>query len=184
MTCHLPAGILAYVEKPPHTSRRPRDLVISLIVLLVPVVLLFGGYQLLAGRNQPVAVDPTGALAEARSAGLTATTPTGLGEDWVPVSAVFQRVDGGLTLRIGYVTPDRASVQLVQSTVPADRLLPAELPEAAAPAGELDVAGQPWQRYESESDGRSLVLMEPELTTVVVGDAAEAELQQLAASVG
>jgi uncharacterized protein DUF4245 len=147
-------------------------------------VLLFGGYQLLAGRNQPVAVDPTGAIAEARAAGLTAAAPTGLGEDWVPVSAVFQRVDGGLTLRIGYVTPDRASVQLVQSTVPADRLLAAELPEGAVPAGELDVAGRPWQRYESEGGARSLVLLEPELTTLAVGDAAEAELSELAASAG
>lgn len=156
---------------------------ISLLVVLVPVVLLVGGYQLLAGRTDPVAVDPAEAIAEARAAGMPVTVPAGLGEDWVPVSAVFRRADGGLTLRLGYVTPDRASVQVVQSTVPAEVLLPAELPEGAAPAGTLDVAGQPWQRYEAAGGARSLVLLEPELTTLAVGDAAEAELSQLAASV-
>jgi hypothetical protein len=169
------------VENPPRSSRRPRDLVISLIVLLVPVLLLFGGYQLLAGRNEPVPVDQSEAIGEAGAAGMPVAVPAGLGEDWVPVSAVFQRPSGGFTLRLGYVTPDRASVQAVQSTVPAELLLPAELPEGATPAGALEVAGQSWQRYESER-GRMLVLLEPDLTTLVVGDASEAELSQLAAS--
>lgn len=179
---NLPAGILAYVDKPPRTSRRPRDLVISLVVLLVPVFVLFGGYQLLAGRTEPLRVDQAEAIAEAEAAGLPVVTPAGLAEDWAPVSAVFRRGGGGLTLRLGYVTPEGAGVQLVQSTIPADRLLPAELPEVAVPAGALEVAGGQWQRYQTEQGERSLVRLEPDLTTLVIGNAAEPELAALAAS--
>lgn len=170
------------MEKSPPTSRRPRDLLISLAVLLVPVLLLVGGYQLVSGRTRPVEVDPAQELASAEAAGMAVATPTGLGEEWVPVSAAFQRVDSGLTLRIGYLTPAGPSVQLVQSTVPAEQLLPAELPEAAAPAGTLDVGGQPWQLYQNRDGERALVLLEPDLTTLALGATTDAELHQLAAS--
>jgi hypothetical protein len=156
-------------------------MVISLLVLLVPVMLLIGGYQLLAGRTQPVEVDPAPTLAAAEAAGLPVSAPTGLPDDWVPVSAVFRRTGEGLTLRVGYVTPGGGSTQLVQSTVPAERLLPAELPEAAAPAGSLDLAGRSWQRYQADA-GRALVLLEPDRTVIVVGAVEEAELRTLAAA--
>jgi hypothetical protein len=157
-------------------------MVISLAVLLVPVLLLVGGYQLLTGRNRPVEVDPAPALASAEAAGMAVATPTDLGENWVPVSAVFQEVEHGLTLRIGYLTPDGPSVQLVQSTVPAEELLPAELPDEAVPAGTLDVAGEPWQLYQNRDGERALVLLTPDLTTLVVGATTDAQLHQLAAS--
>lgn len=147
----------------------------------MPVLLLVGGYQLISGRNRPVEVDPAPALAEAEAAGMAVATPTGLGDDWVPVSAVLQRPAAGMTLRIGYLTPDGPSVQLVQSTVPAERLLPAELPDAAQPAGTVEVAGEPWQRYENQDGERALVHLTSSLTTVVVGSTSEAQLHQLAA---
>ena len=151
-------------------------------MLLVPVLLLVGGYQLISGRTEPVTVDPAPAIAEARAAGLTAASPTGLADGWVPVSAVFQRPDAGLTLRIGYLTPDGPSVQVVQSTVPAEQLLPAELPDAAQPAGTLEVNGEPWQLYANDDGERALVQLTPELTSLVVGKTSEAQLQELAAS--
>lgn len=157
-------------------------MVISLAVLVVPVLLLVGGYQLVSGRHQPVAVDPAPALAEAEAAGMAVTAPTGLADGWVPVSAAFQRPAGGYTLRIGYLTPDGPSAQLVQSTVPAERLLPAELPGAARPAGTIDIAGESWQRYENQDGDRALVLLAPDLTTLVIGTTSEAQLHHLAAS--
>lgn len=167
----------------PRASRRPRDLVISLLVLLIPVLLLVGGYQLLAGRTQPVAVDPAPALAQARAAGLDVAEPDGLGADWTPVSAVFQRPDGGATLRLGYAAPGDESAQVVQSTVPAEVLLPDELHDAGAPTGSVEVAGQPWQWYETRPGERALVRLEPELTTIVIGTAGRSDLRALAAAV-
>lgn len=157
-------------------------MVISLLVLLVPVVLLIGGYQLLAGRNQPTEVDPAPALAQARAAGLAVAEPTGLSADWTPVSAVVQPADKGTTLRIGYLTPAGASVQVLQSNIPAEHLLPEEFPDAGPPAGTVTIADHPWQVY-SVPHGQALVRLTPELTTIVRGSAAEAELHALVAAV-
>ncbi|MPZ28169.1 MAG: DUF4245 family protein [Micromonosporaceae bacterium] len=168
----------------PPPSRRPRDMVISLLVLLVPVVLFVGVYQVLSGRTRPVEVDPQPALAAAAAAGLEVSTPEGLSAGWVPVSAVFQPGEAGDTLRVGYVTPDGGSVQLAQSTVPPEQLLPGELKDPATPAGAVDLAGRPWQAYPPRAGERALVLLEPELTTIVRGTASEAELRDLATTLG
>ncbi|QSB15285.1 DUF4245 family protein [Natronosporangium hydrolyticum] len=180
-------GNEAPTDQPPaRASRRPRDLIISLLVLLVPVLLLIGGYQILTGRTQPVAVDPAPAVAEAREAGLPAAGQPELDEQWVPISAAFAEpttgASGGGTLRIGYVTPSDGSVQLIQSTLPADELLPADLPPEAAPAGNREIAGEPWQYYTGAGGEHALVLLEPELTIMVVGLGSEAELAELAAA--
>jgi hypothetical protein len=156
--------------------------VISLAVLLVPILVLVGGYQLISGRTQPVEVDPTSAIIAARSAGFEAVQPTGLEPGWVAVSAVFRTLDDGVTLRLGYVTPAGDSVQLVQSTVPESRLLAAELSEDAAVADTLDVDGTAWQRYPGRSGEVALVLRDADRTVVVVGKASESELRALAAS--
>jgi hypothetical protein len=158
-------------------------MVISLLVLLVPVFVLVGGYQLLTGRTEPVAVDPAGAVEQARAAGLEVTAPGRPPPGWTPVSAVFQQPDGGATLRIGYATPDGGSAQLVQSTVPAETLLPGELHEAGAATGTVEVGGRSWQRYETRPGERALVWLRPELTTIVIGTAAESELRALAVAV-
>jgi hypothetical protein len=157
-------------------------MVISLLVLLVPVVLFVGVYQVLAGRNQPVAVDPAPALAAASAAGMEVTVPDGLPAGWVPVSAVFQPGPAGGTVRVGYVTPDGGSVQLLQSTLPAERLLPAELPEPSTPAGHVDISGRSWQTYPPQHGERALVLLQPEQTTIVRGVTSRAELRELAAA--
>lgn len=183
------SGILAHVDEraqpddaEPTTSRRPRDLAISLLVLIIPLVVLVGGYQVLAGRDQPVAIDPTPRLAEAQRAGLDVGLPEGLDAAWVPVSSVFRTVDGGATLRLGYVTPDGESVQLVQSTVPAEQLLAGELTDSAAPSGAMKVNGIDWQWYPGPPGERALVRHGDEVTVIVVGPAAQAELAELAAS--
>jgi hypothetical protein len=184
------SGILAYVEKRtqadrarPEQSRRPRDLMISLLVLVIPVLVLVGGYQLLAGRDQPVAIDQTPQITEAQRAGFDFSGPVDLSATWVPVSAVFRPVDGGATLRLGYVTPDGEPVQLVQSTVPAAQLLARELSEVTSPSGSVDVGGVEWQRYPGRPGEQALVLQVADRTVIVVGPAAESELTELAAAV-
>jgi hypothetical protein len=147
------------------------------------VLVLVGGYQLLAGRDQPVAIDQAPRIAEAQRAGLDFSGPVDLDSSWVPVSAAFRSVDEGATLRLGYVTPDGEAVQLVQSTVPAAELLAQELSEGASPSGSVDVGGAEWQWYPVRAGERALVLREAARTVIVVGPAAESELTELATAV-
>jgi hypothetical protein len=185
------SGILAYVEKrtqedhpQPRPSRRPRDLVISLLVLLIPLLVLVGGYQLLAGRNQPVQIDPSPHIREAQLAGFDFVAPADLGDAWVPVSAAFRSADEGATLRVGYVTPDGEPVQVVQSTLPAAQVLANELVARALPTGSITVAGAEWLQYPGRPGERALVLLyDDAMTVVVVGSTTDTELAHLAASV-
>lgn len=187
----MPDGILTHVpssptpDRPaPASSRGPRDLILSLLVLLIPTVLLVGGYQLIAGRTEPVPVDQSQQIDAARRAGFDVTEPTGLSADWVPVSAVFRQAEDGATLRLGYVTPAGAPVQVVESTVPTDRLLVEELSDRRgappAPTGAVTVAGATWERYAGPDGETALVRRDPDRTLLVIGRADESELQQLA----
>jgi hypothetical protein len=164
---------------PASTGRRPRDMAISLLVLLVPIALVVGVYRVVFGGDQPVRTDPAPTVAQARASGaFPVLEPVGLGPDWHPVSATFNRQEG--TLRIGYVSPSGTGLQLVESAVPPEKLLPAELVSAGRPTGSISVAGRDWQRYTARADERALVLLEPNRTVIVVGAAGEQELSGLA----
>ncbi|MEJ3742025.1 DUF4245 domain-containing protein [Actinomycetes bacterium KLBMP 9797] len=171
------------VPRPTRGERRPRDMALSLVVLLVPVLVVVLIYRVVQGGEQPVTVDTAPVLAQARSAGaFPVSEPSGLGDDWLPISASFQQADGGRVLRIGYVTPDDAGVQLIQSDVPAERLLPAELTAQNEARGGVDVDGQAWQRYTARPGEAALVLLQPDRTLIIVGNADERELNELAAA--
>lgn len=157
---------------------------LSLVVLLVPVLVVVLIYRVVQGGDQPVEVDTGQAVAQARAAGaFPVSDAAGLGDGWRPISATFQDAEGGKILRVGYVTPDGGGVQLVQSDVPAERLLPAELTASGQPQGTTEVAGQTWQRYTARRGETALVLLQPDRTVIVVGGAAEEELRDLAAAV-
>ncbi|WP_428961900.1 DUF4245 domain-containing protein [Micromonospora fluostatini] len=161
-------------------GRRPRDMAISLLVLLVPIALLLAFYRGFLGGDQPAVVDTAPAIEQARSANLfPIDAPTGLDEQWRPVRATFQSVEGGSNLRIGYVTPEGRGAQLVQSNVPAERLLPAELTAEGQPQGTIDLDGRSWQRYTARGNEQAYVLLEPQRTVLIVGDARDNELRQL-----
>lgn len=162
-------------------ERSPKDMAISLLVLLVPIALFLGFYRVVLGGDQPAVVDPAPAVAEARAANVFPVgEPTGLPSSWRPISAAFQRTDAGATVRIGYVSPDDHGAQLVESNVPAERLLPAELTSAGRAEGTVQVGGRTWQRYSGRPGERALVLLEPNRTVIVVGAAGEQQLRGLA----
>ncbi|MFI7216125.1 DUF4245 domain-containing protein [Micromonospora maritima] len=165
------------------SERSPKDMVLSLLVLLVPIALLIAFYRGFLGGDSPVTVDPAPALEQARAANVfPVSQPTGLGDDWRTVNARFRTEPDGATLRIGYVTPEGRGAQLVESNVPAEKLLPAELSEGQ-PQGPADLPdGLSWQRYTARGNEQALVLLEPNRTVIVVGDAGEAELRKLATS--
>jgi hypothetical protein len=159
-------------------------MVLSLIVLLVPVLLVVLIYRVVQGGDQPVKVDTAPAIAQARSANaFPVSDPSGLSDDWRAISSAFQKAEGGQILRIGYVTPDGAGLQLIQSDVPPQKLLPAELTKSGRPAGAVKVDGQDWERYTARPGERALVLLERDRTILVVGGAHEEEQRELAAAV-
>ncbi|TNH28372.1 DUF4245 domain-containing protein [Micromonospora orduensis] len=163
------------------SERSPKDMAISLLVLLVPIALLLAFYRGFLGGDQATTVDPAPAIEQARSANVfPVSQPQGLGSDWRTVSARYQTVDGGANLRIGYLTPEGRGVQLVQSSVPAERLLPAELTDQGQPQGPTVLAGRTWQRYTARGNQQALVLLEPTRTVLVIGDARDNELRDLA----
>ncbi|TWJ31280.1 uncharacterized protein DUF4245 [Micromonospora sagamiensis] len=157
---------------------------ISLLVLLVPIALLLAFYRGFLGGEEPTVVDPAPAVEQARSANVfPVAEPAGLGSGWRTTTARFQQTDQGASLRLGYLTPEGRGVQLVQSNVPVERLLPQELTDRSQPQGALDLDGRSWQRYTARGNERALVLLEPARTVIVVGDATENELRELADSV-
>lgn len=165
------------------SERSPKDMAISLLVLLVPIALLLAFYRGFLGGDQATTVDPAPAIEQARSANVfPVSQPQGLGADWKTVSARYQAVEGGVNLRLGYLTPEGRGVQLLQSSVPADRLLPAELTSQSQPQGPTELAGRAWQLYTARGNQQALVLLEPTRTVIVVGDARDNELRELAGS--
>ncbi|MEU7929077.1 DUF4245 family protein [Micromonospora sp. NPDC049801] len=167
------------------SERSPKDMAISLLVLLVPIALLLAFYRGFLGGDEATTVDPAPAIEQARSANaVPVSEPHGLGSGWRTVSARYQSVEGGATLRIGYLTPEGRGVQLVQSSVPAERLLPAELTDQGQPQGPTELSGRTWQRYTARGNQQALALLEPTRTVLVIGDARDNELRELAGALG
>ena len=164
-------------------DRRPRDMVLSLAVLLVPIALLLGFYRLVLNGDAPVTVDARPTIQEAQQAGaFPVAAPAGPGDGWHVSSASFRHESGGATLRIGYVDPDGEGLQLIESSVPADTLLPAELGSAAKPLDTYRMDARVWRLYDARPGERALVLAEPGRTIIVVGTARTNRLEELASS--
>jgi hypothetical protein len=171
---------------PPRQSRGMRDMVLSLVVLLIPVAIIAAVYWA-HGDDSPMVVDTTAAITEAQAAqAFEVSPPHGLDSGWRAISAAFDpgtvAVPGAL-LRIGYVTPAGGSVQLIESNAARDGLLIHELGDNTMPEGVVSVAGQAWNSYQDRNGEHALVLADGARTLIVIGTADAAELQALAASV-
>jgi hypothetical protein len=164
-------------------ERSPRDMVLSLTVLIVPIVLLLIFYRVVLSGDAPVTVDPGPTIQEARQAAVfTVVTPQGLGDDWHTSTATFRRQADGATLRLGYVDPDKDPVQLVESSVPPATLLPTELGVSAKALGNFRTPAGVWRVYDGRPGERALVLAEPTRTVIVVGKIDMTNLEKLATS--
>ena len=164
-------------------GRSPRDMAVSLLVLLIPIALLLTFYRVVLSGDAPVTVDPASSIQEARSAALfPVLVPDGLNDDWHVTTATFRRADEGATLRIGYVAPDDDSALLVQSNVPAEQLVPAELGKTAEPRSTFRDGQRAWRGYDTRPGEIALVLTDPERTVILVGNTAQENLETLAKS--
>jgi hypothetical protein len=183
-----PAAPPATADEPPvrlskREGRSPRDMALSLAVLVVPIALLLIFYRVVLGGDAPVTVDPGPKFQEAQEAkAFPVAVPAGLGSDWSVSSATFTRQSGGATLRIGYVDPSKSPVQLVESSVVASTLLPSELTAKARPLSEFRTAAGVWRLYTGRPGEQALVLTDPSRTILVVGKTSETNLETLASS--
>lgn len=162
-------------------GRSPRDLALSLVVLLVPVFLFVGVYRLL-GHEKPPVIDTGPAYQAASASGaFPVASPEPLPAKWRPLSSDFRPAgDQGPTLRVGLRAPGGGAVQLIESSHPADSLISAELGGGARPQGDVEVSGRSWQRYAAERGLRALVLLEPARTVIIIGTARDNEMRGLA----
>jgi hypothetical protein len=171
-------------EAPPSArhGRTARDMVLSLVVLLIPVAIIVA-FVWARGGDDVVVTDPGPAITDARDAhAFAVAVPNGLPSGWKPVSAQYTASDS--TLRIGYITPTGAAVQLVESSRPTESLLIAELGDDVRPTGVVNSGNAQWNAYELHNAERAAVLPGNGRTLIIVGNAQASELQQLAAALG
>ncbi len=164
-------------------GRSPRDMVLSLAVLIVPIALLLIFYKTVLSGDAPITVDASSTIQEAQEAKLfPVAVPTGLGNGWDVSSAKFSKQSGGATLRIGYVDPDKDPVQLVASSVPPATLLSAELTPKAKPVSNFRAANGVWRLFDGRPGEQALVLADENRTIIVVGKTGVQNLEELASS--
>jgi hypothetical protein len=159
-------------------GRRPRDMIISVGVLLVVVFALFGLYRCLGG-DQATEVDAGPAYEEAREAGeFPVLVPQGLPSGWTSVSADYQPHSGGATLRVGWRSPDDGTLQLIESDIVPATLIPRELGADAQPTGAtVDEGGRQWQVYSARGGETAYVFQQADHTVIVTGKADEQEMR-------
>jgi len=162
-------------------GRSLKDMVMSLGILVVPIALLLVFYRVVLSGDAPVTVDPAPIIQEAQAV-FTVAVPTGLGDDWHVTAAAFKREATGATMRLGYADPDKDPIQLVESTVPSDTLLPAELTKAAKPLENFRAPSGVWRLYDTRPGEQALVLADPSRTIIVVGRTDVQNLRDLASS--
>jgi len=171
-------------EAPPSRrhGRTARDMVLSLVVLLIPVAIIVA-FVWARGGDDVIVIDPGPTIAEAQAAhAFPVAVPDGLSSDWKPISSQYTTSDN--TLRIGYITPTGGAVQLVESSTPTDSMLISELGDDVRPTGVVAAGNAQWNTYELHNGGRAVVLAENGRTVIIVGNAQASELQQLAATLG
>ncbi|WP_170323472.1 DUF4245 domain-containing protein [Cryptosporangium phraense] len=158
---------------PPKATRRDatvRNLAIALGILVIPLVAIVALFQ--PSESAAPTVDPTHVYDTARAEkAFRVREPQGL-TGWKPTVASFNpSAAGRFTIRVSYSTPDGGYLQLVQSNAAADSLI-AGIIDRTAPVGTEQIEGDTWTRYTArEGRENAFVLIEPDVTVVVVGDA-------------
>ncbi|WP_430780840.1 DUF4245 domain-containing protein [Actinoplanes sp. G11-F43] len=168
----------------PKEGRRPRDMILSLAVLLVPIALIMVFYQVVLEGNRPVSVDTTSSV-ELASREFPVRMPAGLTEDddWHVTSANFRREGTGATLRLGYIPPSDEAILMIQSTVDPSVLVPAEVGAEGQRSGTFRTTQRTWMQYAGRKGETALIATEQSHTIVLIGSSNDvANLEKLAAA--
>jgi len=163
-------------------ERSPRDMAMSLAVLLVPIALVLIFYRVVLSGDAPVSIDTAPTIQEAQAAKLFTIAVPKLGDDWHASGATWQKTAAGGTLRIGYVDPDKDPIQLIESNVDSQTLARTELTGAAAQTGRYQTGGRTWSLYAGRPGEQALVLFDQDRTIIIVGRTKVENLQTLASS--
>lgn len=163
-------------------ERSPRDMTMSLAVLLIPIALIALFYKFVLSGDAPVTIDPSPTIQEAQAAEVFPIAVPKLGDDWHASSATWQKAAAGSTLRIGYVDPDDNPVQLIESNIDSQTLARTELSSDAAQTDRYTTGGKTWALYTGRPGEQGLVLFDQGRTIIIVGKAKATQLQDLAAS--
>jgi hypothetical protein len=181
-------GVVARTRKPATTG----DLVKSLALILIPLVVITVLFTKLP-RDHPVkVVDWRPVLATAREQSpYQVLAPTNLPSEWRATSVTWVKagdphLGGQPSVRnlwqLGFLSPDDVYIAVAQGDLKADDMV-TEQTRTGALDGQSTVKGEPWQRRVSPDDRtRSLVRVEPTVTTVVVGDTSYTGLEAFAAT--
>ncbi|MGI5247267.1 DUF4245 domain-containing protein [Dactylosporangium sp. CA-139066] len=160
-------------------ARRPRDMALSMLVLIVPVFLLVGFYRFL-GHETPPQVDPSEAYGSAQRAGqFQPLQIENLPSGWRIESATF--TDG--VLRLGVTAPDNGAMQVVESAKPRAELLSTVVSQSAQAGENVMIGGTTWLRVTGTRPGeRAIVQTTDPRTVIIVGQGKDEQLQRLAES--
>lgn len=116
------------------------------------------------------------------STGWAISAPRDLPEEWMPTRAQYLRsTDGLMTWQAAFQTPAGDFASLQETVDATDAWVTAQVNRSPR-AGELEVAGETWERYDRDGKvQRSLVRRgsSGEVTTIVTGTASWEELQLL-----
>lgn len=168
-----------------------RDMVWSMLVLLVPIALIVWFFQTAPEEQvEPVDVGPHLARAQAESP-YPVLHPVDAPEDWVPVRVAWAAdgerwIDGepavGNAWQVGYMMPDGIYVGLQQRDRATDAFVNRITRQGKRSDGVLQVGQREWEFWVSE-DRRtnSLVWRDGEMVALVTADA---ELEVLQAFAG
>lgn len=176
----------------PKRNTRSRDMVISMVVLLVPLMLIM---WLLTDDPEPdvtpVDVAPHLARAEEESP-YPVLRAEALPEDWVPTRVAWA-ADGarwidaeparGNSWQLGYLGPDEIYYGVEQRDRDVAQAVNTLTREGEATGETVDAAGWTWERYESDDERtRSLVAREGDMVAVVSADTSFEALEAFATS--
>jgi len=158
------------------------DMLRSLVVVLAVVAVIL----ILNARDESPTVRSTGytgALRVARdAASYDVLGPVGLSSGWRANSARAPREDVGVTLHIGFVTPEGEYAGLEQGGGASKRFVD-RFVDGSRADGDVTIGGRTWQRREGgDPEPRGLVARIGSSTVVVAGTAGWDELEELAGS--
>jgi hypothetical protein len=163
------------------------NMVRSLLPLVLVCLAIVGIEAIRQNPADPVReVDTTSSeRATAELARYPLLVPRGLPDGWRPTSvrtnAGAAKAGDPLTLQIGWYTPQEEYAAYVVSDDPATPAL-TDVLATATDAGTQDIAGETWQKHETQRGETALTRDDQGATMLVTGSADDDELTTLAAS--
>jgi hypothetical protein len=179
-----PAGAESVNATALRLARTPMDMAKAVLILLVPVMIAVGVYVFFFGGSSPIVIDPSGSYSDARAAAVfQLVEPQGLSSGWKPVSSSYSVAQGRHVLRVGYIAPSGAGLQLVESDGPAASVISDEVGTGNPVGASVDIGGRTWGHVDAGSNSQpALIDVENGYTIIVKGEASTDDLRTFAAA--